>query len=149
MLCVVANVAFLIISIHSSFLSWRDRYLEKLKYQSQNSQSRRYDEKSHHIYETYRNTAIPHGRHIYAKASDMAQDTMCTYPQSTHALPHWKCLLYFCANCPCINLPDQERDNWYSETAPLIRFHIYCIIGRCTSHGRISLKDKKMRISIG
>ena len=80
-------------SIHSSLLSWNDRYLEKLKDQSQNSQSRRYDEKSHHIYETYRNTAIPHGRHIYAKASDMAQDTMCTYPQSTHALSHWKCLL--------------------------------------------------------
>ena len=33
---------------------------------------------------------IPHGRYTYAKASDTAQDTMCEYPQSDHALPHWK-----------------------------------------------------------
>ena len=36
-------------SIHSSLLSWRDRYLKKLKYQSQNSKSRRSGEKAHHI----------------------------------------------------------------------------------------------------
>ena len=33
---------------------------------------------------------MPHGGHIYAKVSDMAQATMCTYPQSDHALPHCK-----------------------------------------------------------
>ena len=54
-------------SIHSSLLSWRDKYLKKLKDKSQNSQSRRSDEKVHHIYETYKNTVMPHGRHIYAK----------------------------------------------------------------------------------
>ena len=52
-------------SIHSSFLSWRDRYLKKLKDKSQNSQSRRSGEKAHHIYTTYKNTVMPHGRHIY------------------------------------------------------------------------------------
>ena len=36
---------------------------------------------------------MTHGRHIYAKASDMAQATMCAYPQSDRALPHWKCVL--------------------------------------------------------
>ena len=36
---------------------------------------------------------MPHGRHIYAKASDMANATMCAYPHSDHALPHWKCVL--------------------------------------------------------
>ena len=66
-------------SIHYSLLSWRDRYLEKLKYQIQNDQNRRSGEKSHHIYETYKNTVMPHVRHIYAKASDMAQATMYTY----------------------------------------------------------------------
>ena len=75
-------------SIHSSFLSWRDRYLEKLKYQIQNAQIRRSDEKENFIYETYKNTLMPHGRHIYAKASDMENDTMCKYPQSDNALPH-------------------------------------------------------------
>ena len=59
-------------SIHSSLLSWRDRYLEKLKDKIQNSQSRRSGEKSHHIYTTSKNTGMPYGRHIYAKASGMA-----------------------------------------------------------------------------
>ena len=36
---------------------------------------------------------MPHGNHIYAKASDIANGTMCTYPQSGHALPHCKCVL--------------------------------------------------------
>ena len=30
------------------------------------------------------------------------------------------------------------------ETAPSIKFHIYHIIGRCTIHGRIPLKDMKI-----
>ena len=86
---------------------------------------------------------VPHGRHIYAKAYDMAKATMCTYPWSDHTLPHSKIVLQFCAKCPCINLPDQEIDHHYSETTPSIRFRIYQIIGRCTVHGRIPLKDKK------
>ena len=67
-------------NIHSSFLSWSDRYLKKLKDKIQNTQSRRSGKKSHHIYETYKNTVIPHGRHIYTKSSDMVNATMCTYP---------------------------------------------------------------------
>ena len=63
--------------IHSSLLSLRDRYLKKLKDQSQNSQSRRSGEKAHHIYTTYKNTFMPHGIHIYAKAYDMVNATMC------------------------------------------------------------------------
>ena len=54
-------------SVHSSLLSWCDRYLKKLKYQIQNTQKRRSGEKANHIYETYKNTVMPHGRHIYAK----------------------------------------------------------------------------------
>ena len=94
--------------IHSSFLSWRDRYLEKIKDKIQNDQSRRSGEKSHHIYETYKNTVMPHVRHIYAKASDMAKATICTYTQSDHTLPHWKCVLRCCAECPHINFSYQE-----------------------------------------
>ena len=58
--------------IHSSFLSWRDRYLKKIKDQSQNTQNRRSGEKSHPVYEIYKKTVMPHGRHIYTKAADMA-----------------------------------------------------------------------------
>ena len=130
-------------SIHSSLLSWGDRYLIKLSNQIQNYQNKRSGEKAHHIYETYKNTVMPHRRHIYSKAYDMEQATMCAFPQSDHALPHWKFVLRCCAYCPCINLPDQENDNQNLYTIPSVRFHIYHIIGSCTTHGRISLKDKK------
>ena len=100
-------------SINSSLLSWRDRYLKKLKDKRKNSQRRRSGEKSHHIYETYKNTVMPQGRHIYAKSSDTANSTMCTYPQSDHALSNWKCVLRRCSDCPCINLTDQEADKEY------------------------------------
>ena len=65
--------------------------------------------RKHIIYTTYKNTVMPHGRHIYAKASDVAKAKICTYPQSDHALPHCKCVLYCSADCPCINIPDQEK----------------------------------------
>ena len=130
-------------SIHSILLSWRDRYSEKLKDKIQNSQIRRSDEKSHRIYETYKNTIMAHGRHIYDKSYDTEKDKMCIYPQSDHALPHWKCVLRCCARFTCINISDQETYNQYSETTPSISFQIYHIIGRCIAYGRIPLKDKK------
>ena len=68
-------------------------YLKKLKDQRRNAQSRRSGEKAHRIYTTYKNTVMPHGSHIYAKASDIANATMCTNPRSDHALPHCKCVL--------------------------------------------------------
>ena len=102
------------------------------------------DKKSHHIYETYNNTVMLHRHHIYAKAYNILQATLCAYPQSDHALPHWKCVLRCCADCPCINVPDQKTDNQNSDTTPSIRFHIYHIIAHCTTHGRIPLNDKNI-----
>ena len=64
-------------SMHSSLLSWHDLYLKKLKYLSQNAQNRRSGEKENCIYETYKNKVMTHGRHIYAKAYDMARATIC------------------------------------------------------------------------
>ena len=85
---------------------------------------------------------MPHGCRIYAKADDTAQATMCIYPQSDHALPHWKCVFWRCAKYPCINLLDQETGNQNSNTTPSMRFQNFHIIGRCTAHGRITQKDK-------
>ena len=65
---------------------------------------------------------MPHGRHIYVKASDMANATMCTYPQYDHALPHWKCGLWCCDDCPCINLPDQEKNKNTKKQHPLLDY---------------------------
>ena len=72
----------------------------------------------------------------------MENATMCTYPQSEHALTHWKCVLRCCNDCPCINIPDQETTKNHEKTTPSIRFHIYHIIGRCDIYGRISLKTR-------
>ena len=101
-------------------------------------------EKAHHIYETYKNTVMSHGRHVYAKASDMENAAMCAYTQYDHALPPCKYVFCCCAECPHINLPDQETNKKHEETRPSIRFHIYHIISLCTAHGRIPLKDKKI-----
>ena len=87
---------------------------------------------------------MPHGRHIYAKSSDMEKATMCTYTKSDHALTHWKNVFWCCANSPCINLPDKETNKKHEETTPSFRFHMYRTIGRCTAHGRIPLKYKKI-----
>ena len=69
---------------------------------------------------------------------------MCAYPQYAHALTHCKRVLICCANCPFINIPDQETYNQYSDTTPSIWFHIYHIIESCTAHGIIPLKDNKI-----
>ena len=85
---------------------------------------------------------MPHGRRIYAKAYYMEKSTMCAYSQSDHVLPHWKCVLQFCAKPPIINLPYQETDDQYPDTSPSTRFHIYHMIASCTKHVRLPLTNK-------
>ena len=67
---------------------------------------------------------MPHGHHIYAKAYDMAKEKICTYPQSDHALPHWKCVMRCSAKFPSVNISDQETDDQYYNTSPSITFII-------------------------
>ena len=66
-----------------------------------------------------------------------------------HTLPHCKCVLRCYADCLCINIPDQEKTKKHEETTPSIMFHIYHIIVRCTAHGEIPLKDKKICCMFG
>ena len=65
---------------------------------------------------------MPHVRHIYAKAYDMENATMCAYPQSKHALPHWKCVLWCCVDFPYINIPDQETNKNMKKQHPQLGF---------------------------
>ena len=65
---------------------------------------------------------MPYGRHIYAKASDMAKAAMCTYNKYDHALPHWKCVFRCFADCRCINIPDQEIDKNMKKQNPQLGF---------------------------
>ena len=59
------------------------------------------------IYETYKNTAILHGIHIYSKAYDVSKAKMCAYPKSDHELQQWKYVLRRCTKFPCVIIPDQ------------------------------------------
>ena len=74
------------------------------------------------IYETYKNTVMPHGLHIYPKASDMAKETMYEYQQSDHELPHLKCVMRRCEKYTSADIPDQETDDKYSKISPSIFF---------------------------
>ena len=65
---------------------------------------------------------MPHGSNIYAKASDMANSTMSTYPQSEHALPPWKRVLRCYADCRCINILDQETTKNMNKLHPQLGF---------------------------
>ena len=94
------------------------------------------------IYETNKNTVIPHGSHIYPNAYDMAKATMRANSQYDHASPHWKYVLRCCAQCPSINIPDQETYDKHPKPSTSINFHIYHLIARCTKHGRIPLSEK-------
>ena len=117
--------------MHSSLLSWRDRYVKKLKDLIQTAQNRRSGEKENRIYETYKNTVMLHGHHIYARSYEMEKATMCAYSLSDHALPHWKYVLRCCAQCTSIHIPDQETDDKHPNPSPSIIFEIYHLIARC------------------
>ena len=65
---------------------------------------------------------MPHGCHIYAKESDMAKATLCTYTQSDYALTHWKCVLRCCDDFPCINLTEQEPYKNMKKKHPQLGF---------------------------
>ena len=86
---------------------------------------------------------MPHGCHIYSKASNMTKSKMCAYPQSDHAWPHCKFVLRCCANCPSVNIPEQEKYDQYSDTRLSIRFQIYHLIAHGITRGRLMLNDSK------
>ena len=47
---------------------------------------------------------MPHGNHMSQTAFDMAKEKMCAYPSLKDAIPHWKCDLHCCVQCPWIDL---------------------------------------------
>ena len=51
------------------------------------------------IFETYKNSVMPHGQHIYQTAPVMTMATMCAYPPPEHEFPPWKRVLHCCSQC--------------------------------------------------
>ena len=72
----------------------------------------------------------------------MEKATICGYPHSDQALSHYKCILQCCVKYPCVNIPDQETYDRYSNMTPSIRFHIFYIIANCAAHIKLTLNDK-------
>ena len=91
---------------------------------------------SNQLFETYKNSVIPHGNHMSKIASDMAVEIFYEYPSSKYALPHWKCVMNCCAKCPCIDIPSPESDQHNSNVSPTIRFYVYHPIKCRDVHGR-------------
>ena len=92
---------------HSPLLSWYDRCLKYINHLSQNAQSRRSGETDNFLFETNKNSVMPHGRHIHTTADDMAMTTIFAYPLSPLVLKHWKCVLHCCCNLLYIDLTDK------------------------------------------
>ena len=55
----------------SVFLTFKD--------QSCNAKTRRSDEMDNSLFDTYKKYVIPHGKHMFQTAYDMAMSTMCAY----------------------------------------------------------------------
>ena len=49
------------------------------------------------LFETYKNSVMPHGKHVFQKSYDTAITTMCAYPAYNYVSPHQKCVLRCCA----------------------------------------------------
>ena len=53
---------------------------EKLKDKSCNKQNRKSGEMANRVFEKYKNSTMPHGKHIFKTAYDMAMSKMFTCP---------------------------------------------------------------------
>ena len=107
----------------------------KLNDLSQNVQNRRSGEKDNFLYDTYQNSVMPHGCHIYATPADTPMAKMYAYPPYQHEFIHWKCVLRFCSDFPRIYLSEQESDMHHSNASPSIIFLIYHLIEQCKVYG--------------
>ena len=121
--------------VHSSLLIWRDHWLKHLRYRSCNVQNRRSGEISSCIFETYKNSVVPHGCHIYNTTADMSMAKMCTCTSKYHGLTHWKCVLCCCDRLSSILLPSQESIKDTTNTCPEIILNVYCNVSCFTDHG--------------
>ena len=81
-LCVVANVAYLPKVYIHHYCHGEIVILKNLRISSKMLKREGLGEKQIFKYETYKNTVMPHERHIYAKAYDMEKATICAYSQS-------------------------------------------------------------------
>ena len=51
---------------------------------------------------------MQYGKHMFKTLYDMVMATKCEYKSYNYALPHCKCVLHCCAQCPWIYLSSPE-----------------------------------------
>ena len=124
----VVSVAYLLRSRINHYYNGV-RVIGKLKYQSCNTNKRSSGEITNFLFETYKNSVIPHGKNIFKAASGMYMATICAYSSSNYALPYWKCVLRCYAKCPRIDIPSPESDQHNNHVSHTICFHVYRALG--------------------
>ena len=86
---------------------------------------------------------MPHGKHTFKTASDMAMEKMCAYPSSKYSLPRCKCVLWCCAKFPCIDIPGPESDQHNLHVSTTKGFCAYHLISLCNVHEIFPFNEKK------
>ena len=73
----------------------------------------------------------------------MGMEKLWEYTSSSYALPHWKCVLCCCAQCPHIYLPSPESDHHNLNVSTIISFCVYQHIARFNVNDRHPFNESK------
>ena len=61
-------------------------------------------ENANHLFDTYKNSGMRHGKYMFKTISNMTMSIICANPSYKNPLPHWKCFMRCCVKCPCIGV---------------------------------------------
>ena len=135
--CITAN------SMHTLLLAWCTCAANKLQKKAENAGNHCSSRSLKQNYESYRNRIMINGEHKYPKARQAAYAMLCECPNTENNLPHWKCVLGCCNNCPGMVKPAEEVRN--QQDLPVISFHCYKNVTRCSIHGQHPFTEKKQK----
>ena len=129
--------------IHSSFISWRDRYLKNSRIKAKILKAERLVRK-HITYIQHIKIQWCHMGVIFIPKHLIWQMRQCAL--ILILIMHFHNGNMYCGVVMTVHVSIllTKKKIKHEEITPSIRFHIYHIIGRCTVHGRISLKENKI-----
>ena len=125
--------------INSSLLSWHDHYHKKLKDQIQNSQNRRSGEKSNRVYESYKIQSFHIGVIFTSKH--------LIWQRQQYVRIHNQ-IMHFHTGNVSFNFVWNVQTLIFLTRKQIInittKFHVYHLIARCSTHGRLPLNKKRV-----
>ena len=101
-----------------------------------NAKNIRFGEIPIRLFETNKNTAMPHGKYMFQTEYETAKERMCAYSSSKNVLPHWKHVLRCSAQFSRIDLSITELVQKNPNVIPTINVYVYQHIVHCTVHVR-------------